>query len=112
MCQASIPPYHFDGALVPGAKAPQTNPAVVTRHVGCRNKSGMTSLFDERITPMRLLLLLTPLVLLGACGQGADDPGLGGLSPSEASQLNDAAAMLDANSVSANAVANDQEQAR
>ena len=60
---------------------------------------------------MRLLLLLTPLVLLAACGQRANDPGLGGLSPSETSQLNDAAAMLDANSVSANAVANDQEQA-
>lgn len=56
------------------------------------------------------LLLLTPLVLLAACGQKADDPGLGGLSHSEASQLNDAAAMLDANSVSAAAVTNtDQE---
>jgi len=56
------------------------------------------------------LLLLTPLVLLVACGQKADDPGLGGLSHSEASQLNDAAAMLDANSVSAAAVTNtDQE---
>jgi hypothetical protein len=55
------------------------------------------------------MLVLTPLLLLSACGQRADDPGLGGLSQSEASQLNDAAAMLDANSVSANAVANDQE---
>jgi hypothetical protein len=49
-----------------------------------------------------------PLLLAG-CGQSADDPGLGGLSHSEASQLNDAAAMLDANSVSINAVANTQE---
>ncbi|MBY8827263.1 hypothetical protein [Hephaestia mangrovi] len=56
------------------------------------------------------LLLLTPLVLLAACGQKADDPGLGGFSHSEASQLNDAAAMLDANSVTAAAVTNtDQE---
>lgn len=55
------------------------------------------------------LLLLTPLVLLAACGQRADDPRLGGLDHSEASQLNDAAAMLDANSVSADAVTNDQE---
>ena len=58
--------------------------------------------------------LVTPLLLLAACGQRADDPGLGGLSHSEASQLNDAAAMLDANSVSADAVTttNDQEQAQ
>lgn len=55
------------------------------------------------------LLLLTPLILLAACGQRADDPGLGGLDHSEARQLNEAAAMLDANSVSADAVTNDQE---
>jgi hypothetical protein len=48
--------------------------------------------------------MLTPLLLLAACGQPADDPGLGGLSHSEASQLNDAAVMLDANSVSADSV--------
>jgi hypothetical protein len=54
-------------------------------------------------------LLLAPLLLLAACGQSADDPALGGVSRSEASQLNDAAAMLDANSVSVNAVANSQE---
>jgi hypothetical protein len=51
----------------------------------------------------RAALLLAPL-LLAACGQRSDDPGLGGLSRSEASQLNDAAVMLDANSVSADAV--------
>lgn len=47
--------------------------------------------------------LLAPL-LLAACEQRSNDPGLGGLSHSEASQLNDAAVMLDANSVSADAV--------
>lgn len=57
-------------------------------------------------------LLLVPLLMLAACGSGDDDPGRGGLSGTEASQLNDAAQMLDANSVSANAVSpNDQEQA-
>jgi hypothetical protein len=60
---------------------------------------------------MRVLLLM-PLLLIAGCGQRADDPGLGGLSKSQASQLNDAAAMLDANGVSADAVSNtDQEQA-
>ena len=63
----------------------------------------------ERGIGLRRAVLLAPLLLLAACGQRADDPGLGGLSHSEASQLNDAAAMLDANSVSANAVTNDQE---
>lgn len=57
-------------------------------------------------------LMLTSLLLLAACGQASNDPGLGGLSHSEASQLNDAAVMLDANSVSANAISNtDQEHA-
>jgi hypothetical protein len=51
----------------------------------------------------RAALLLAPL-LLAACGQRSDDPGLGGLSHSEASQLNDAAVILDANSVSADAI--------
>ena len=61
---------------------------------------------------MRALVLMPLLLLLAACGQRADDPGLGGLSPSEASQVNDAAVMLDANSVSSDAVStNDQEQA-
>lgn len=59
----------------------------------------------------RAAVALVPLLLLAACGQRADDPGLGGLSHSEASQLNDAAAMLDANSVSAATVSNTQQEA-
>ena len=62
---------------------------------------------DPRLAA-RLALLLAPLLLAG-CGQRRDDPGLGGLSRSEASQLNDAATMLDANSVSSNALGNNQE---
>jgi len=57
----------------------------------------------------RAALLLAPL-LLAACGQRSDDPGLGGLSHSEASQLNDAAVMLDANSVSADAVSTNTQE--
>ncbi|MBX9813963.1 MAG: hypothetical protein K2X76_04615 [Sphingomonas sp.] len=45
---------------------------------------------------------LLPLLLLSACGSGATDPS--GATPSEARQLNEAAAMLDANSVSPEAV--------
>lgn len=45
---------------------------------------------------------LAALLLLAACGSG--DPTPGSVSPSEAQQLNDAAAMLDANSVDINAV--------
>lgn len=56
---------------------------------------------------MRLLVIF-PLMLLVACGQASDDPNFGGLTQSEASQLNDAAAMLDANSVSVNAVVDNQ----
>ena len=50
---------------------------------------------------MRLTLLLLPLAL-AACGSGKNDPG--GVSPGEARQLNDAAAMLDANSVTAETI--------
>lgn len=49
-------------------------------------------------TPARIALVLMPALLLAACG-GNQDPTLGGLDPDEASALNDAAAMLDANSV-------------
>ncbi|WP_284054649.1 hypothetical protein [Stakelama marina] len=59
---------------------------------------------------MRLLpcLLLLPLALT-ACGQPDTAEGPGGVTVGEAKSLNDAAAMLDANSVSANAVGADQE---
>ena len=55
---------------------------------------------------MRALL---PLLLLAACsdgsdGHGPDDPGQ--VTADEARELNDAAAMLDANSVTPEAVAN------
>lgn len=51
---------------------------------------------------MRAAVALTLLALLGGCGStGADTSGA---SATEASQLNDAAAMLDDNSVSAEAV--------
>ncbi len=50
---------------------------------------------------------LLPLSLLAACsGGGSDDPGA--MTTDEAAQLNDAAAMLDANSIDLNAAtAND-----
>ena len=63
---------------------------------------------------MKRLAILIPLLLpllVGACNR--TDPAPGEASPAEAQQLNDAAAMLDANSVDINAVApnsTDQEQ--
>jgi hypothetical protein len=56
------------------------------------------------------LFALAPVMLLAACGQHADDPGRGGLSVSDARQLNEAAVMLDANSVSADAVTNQDQE--
>ena len=50
---------------------------------------------------------LAAILLLAACGSNDDAPG--SVSASEAQQLNDAAAMLDANSVNANAVSIDGE---
>ena len=47
------------------------------------------------------------LLLLAACGGAKDDPGA--TSPSDEQALNDAAAVLDANSVDVNAVAIDGE---
>ena len=54
---------------------------------------------------------LLPLLLLAACsGGGSDDPGA--VTADEAAQLNDAAAMLDANSIDLNAAtANDTDPA-
>ncbi len=54
---------------------------------------------------------LLPLLLLAACsGSGRDDPGA--VTADEAAQLNDAAAMLDANSIDLNAAtANDTDPA-
>ena len=51
----------------------------------------------------RAAAAMAALLLLAACGQrGATD--VGGVTPDEARQLNDAAAMLDANAVEANVV--------
>ncbi|MBA3879275.1 MULTISPECIES: hypothetical protein [Sphingomonas] len=55
---------------------------------------------------MKAVGLILPLVLLAGCGSAGGDPG--GASATEASQLNDAAAMLDEDSVSANAVLTNQ----
>ena len=48
-----------------------------------------------------------PLLLLAACSSQPDDPGA--VTADEARQLNEAAAMLDANSVDANALDTDNE---
>lgn len=50
------------------------------------------------------LALLLPVSALAACGAGTGDPG--GASPSEARQLNEAAATLDANQPSNSAAEN------
>lgn len=55
-------------------------------------------------------LVLSLVLSLGACGTGTTDPS--GATPSEARQLNDAAAMLDANSVDANAVSPDNQDSQ
>lgn len=47
---------------------------------------------------------------VAACGASDDDPGPGGVTVGEARALNEAAAMLDANSVSADAVGANQDQ--
>jgi hypothetical protein len=47
--------------------------------------------------------ILLPLSLLAACGSSYDAPG--SVTQGQADQLNDAATMLDANSVDANALA-------
>ena len=55
------------------------------------------------------LLGLAGLLLLAGCGEGGNEAGTGGVTASEARELNQAAAMLDENSVSANAVGADGE---
>ncbi len=57
---------------------------------------------SHRFRAVLATALLPPALLLAACGDGAPDAS--GASASEASQLNDAAAMLDANSVSSAAL--------
>lgn len=52
------------------------------------------------------LALLAPLALLGACGSD-DTSAPGGITAGEAQELNDAAAMLDANAVELNELAAD-----
>jgi hypothetical protein len=52
-------------------------------------------------------IAMASLLLISACGQADDAPA--GASQSEAQALNDAAAMLDANSSDANAVTIDGE---
>ncbi|WP_293876498.1 MULTISPECIES: hypothetical protein [unclassified Sphingomonas] len=48
----------------------------------------------------RLILSATlPLLLLAACSRGGDGDDPGAVTADEAAQLNDAAAMLDANSI-------------
>lgn len=50
------------------------------------------------------LAVVIPLALLGACG-GEEAPQPGGLTASEAQELNEAAEMLDENAIELNAVA-------
>ena len=57
---------------------------------------------DDRRSRL-LAAAVLPLALLACSRGGGDDPGT--VSADEAAQLNDAAAMLDANSVDSNAVA-------
>lgn len=54
----------------------------------------------------RIAAALVPLLLsLAACSGGSDDPRA--VTPDEAAQLNDAAAMLDANSIDLDAVSDE-----
>jgi hypothetical protein len=57
--------------------------------------------------PRRRLALLAGPLLLVACSGGDEQPG--GVTADQARQLNEAAEMLDDNSVDLNAVANDQD---
>lgn len=55
---------------------------------------------------MRMTILPLALLALAACGDAGEVPG--GVSADEAAALNDAAVMLDANSVSADQLDNGQ----
>lgn len=59
---------------------------------------------------MRMTILPMALLMLTACGGANEIPG--GVSADEAAALNDAAVMLDANSVSANAIDTNQDDAK
>ncbi|MBM6575902.1 hypothetical protein KCP91_05920 [Microvirga sp. SRT01] len=56
---------------------------------------------------MRLVGLIAPALFVAACSGGEEQPGT--VTADEARQLNEAAAMLDANSVELNAVTNDRD---
>ena len=65
---------------------------------------------DDR-RPRLLAAAVLPLALLAACSRGSgDDPGA--VSADEAAQLNDAAAMLDANSIDLDAVTSNDTDAQ
>jgi len=55
----------------------------------------------------RVAIVAAPLLLVACSGSGDGQPG--GVSADEARQLNEAAEMLDANSVDLNAIANDRD---
>lgn len=57
---------------------------------------------------MRRAALAASLLLLAACSRG-EEATTGAVTADEARQLNEAAEMLDANSVDANALGNDQD---
>lgn len=56
---------------------------------------------------MRLVGLISCALFLTACSGSEDQPGT--VTADEARQLNDAAAMLDANSIDLNAMTNEQD---
>lgn len=63
---------------------------------------------SRAITSRVIAIALFPL-LLAACSGSSDDPRA--VTPDEAAQLNDAAAMLDANSIDLNAIDSDEDAA-
>lgn len=59
---------------------------------------------------MRVTILPMALLMLTACGGTTETPG--GVSADEAAALNDAAVMLDTNSVSADAIETNQDDTK